>query len=466
MSDQSEFRTEKDSLGEVRVPAQALWQAQTQRAVDNFPVSGRPMPAPFFHALGYIKRACAQANVDAGFMDASQGRVICRAAEEVAAGQWDAQFPVDVFQTGSGTSSNMNCNEVVASLANRYLQEAGEEVTVHPNDHVNMGQSSNDVVPTAMHLSAAMQLDGDLLPALQQLIGEIRAKASSLSGVVKTGRTHLMDAMPLSMEQELGGWASQLEQTQAALRHSGERIAHLALGGTAVGTGINSKPQVVKAAVGLLAQWTSLPLKPADDYFAAMSTLDGAVDLSSRLRALALNLTKIANDLRWMNSGPLAGIGEIELQALQPGSSIMPGKVNPVIPEAVAMVAAEVVGNDATIGMAASSGAFQLNVMLPLASYNLLESLRILSSACRLLATSAIKTFTVREDSIQGPLARNPILVTALNPVIGYAAAAEIAKAAYKEGRSVVEVAVEKTGMSEEELTGLLNPAKLIRPEG
>ena len=451
-------RTERDSLGEVRVPADALWQAQTQRAVENFRISGRPMRPAFVVALARIKRAAAQANAELGQLDRARAEAIAQAAGAIIGGQHLEQFPVDVFQTGSGTSSNMNANEVIASLANAGLPE---DSAVHPNDHVNMGQSSNDVVPTALHLSAAVELAGGLLPALDELAAAVLAKAGEVDGVVKTGRTHLMDAMPLTMGQELRAWAHQLQASKERLVAAQGAVQRLALGGTAVGTGVNGLPGFADRAIALLAEETGLALLPAQDRFAALSTLDGALELSAACRGLAVNLTKISNDLRLMNSGPLAGFGEIELQALQPGSSIMPGKVNPVIPEAVAMAAAQVIGNDATIAVAGGSGLFQLNVMLPVAADNLLDSLQLLAASCSHLARLGIATFAVRADSVERPLRRNPILVTALNPVIGYAKAAEIAKLAYSEGREVIEVALEKTDLPREELERLLDPADL-----
>jgi len=449
-------RTERDSMGEMQVPAEALWGAQTQRAVLNFPVSGWPMPRSFIRALGLIKATAAEVNAELGLLDNAAAQAIVAASLEVAAGKHDAQFPVDVFQTGSGTSSNMNANEVIATLASR----AGD-LPIHPNDHVNLGQSSNDSIPTAIHIAASLLLREDLLPALKHLSKTIEKKGKSLRHVTKTGRTHLMDAMPVRFDQELGAWAAQIDDGIDRIKAAKPRIHRLAQGGTAVGTGINAHPKFGAKFAKQLAKRTAIAFEPAPDYFAAMSGQDAAVELSGALKVVAVSLNKIANDLRWMNSGPLAGLSEIALPALQPGSSIMPGKVNPVIPESVCMVAAEVIGNDATITFAGASGNFQLNVMLPLIAYKLLESIRLLANVSRLLADSAIAGFTVNEAHIGEALARNPILITALNSVIGYEQGAAIAKLAYKQGRAVLDVAKEETMLSEDELRELLDPAAL-----
>jgi fumarate hydratase class II len=452
------YRTERDSMGELQVPQDALWGAQTQRAVDNFPISGLTMPRQFVAALGLVKWAAAGANAELGLMKSEVAVAVQKAALEVGDGQHDAHFPIDVFQTGSGTSSNMNANEVIAHVATEIL---GAEV--HPNDHVNMSQSSNDVIPTCVHVSAAIAIHQQLLPALDHLGGVLEAKADELRDVVKTGRTHLMDAMPVTLGQELDGWRSQIEHGGERIRGSLKRLVCLAQGGTAVGTGINAHPKFGEKVATLLSEHTGVKFAPAASKFEGLSSQDTAVEMSGQLRVLAVSLTKIANDLRWMNSGPLAGIGEIELPALQPGSSIMPGKVNPVIPEAVAMVCAQVVGNDATIAMAGQSGNFQLNVMLPVVAYNLLQSIELLANASTCLADKAIKGFTVNEANINRALGRNPILVTALNPVIGYELGAAVAKKAYKEGRPVKEVAKEMTELTDEELDRLLDPAALTK---
>ncbi|NGX16610.1 class II fumarate hydratase [Wenzhouxiangella sp. XN24] len=451
-----DYRIEKDSMGELRVPADALWGAQTQRAVENFPISGRPLPRAFVRAVGLVKWAAAGANHELGLLEDTLADAIRAAAEEVADGKHHEQFPVDVFQTGSGTSTNMNANEVIATLATR---RAGRPV--HPNDHVNMGQSSNDVIPTAIHVSAALELEAALLPALEHLAQVIEAKAVECHDVVKTGRTHLMDAMPVRMSQELGGWASQVRAGLDRLRGTRSRLWRLAQGGTAVGTGINAHEAFGERFAAQLAKRTGTEFAASGDYFESLSCQDTAVELSGQLKTVAVSLMKIANDLRWMNSGPLAGIGEIALPALQPGSSIMPGKVNPVIPEATAMVAAQVIGNDATITIGGQSGNFQLNVMLPVIADRLLDSIALLAAAARALADRAIAGFTVNEAHIKAALDRNPILVTALNPVIGYELGAATAKKAYAQGRPIREVALEMTELSEQELARLLDAASL-----
>ncbi|MDE2148483.1 MAG: class II fumarate hydratase [Gammaproteobacteria bacterium] len=450
------FRVEKDSMGTLNVPAEALWGAQTQRAVENFPVSGLPMPRGFIRALGLIKAAAAEVNAGLGLLDDRRARAIIAAAAAVAEGRYDHQFPIDVFQTGSGTSSNMNANEVIAYLASR---RSGRQV--HPNDHVNMSASSNDTVPTAIHVSAALALHESLLPALKHLTAAIERKSRALRGVVKTGRTHLMDAMPIRMDQELSGWTQQIRYGSARLLAVQPRLHRLAQGGTAVGTGINAHPQFARRFARALSHRSGLRLAASENCFESLSCQDTAVELSGALKVVAVSLNKIANDLRWMNSGPLAGLGEIELPALQPGSSIMPGKVNPVIAESAVMVAAQVIGNDATIVFAGAAGNFQLNVMLPVIAYNLLQSIELLAAASRLLADRAIAGLRVNRDHLLAALSRNPVLVTALNPIIGYEKAAAIAKQAYAESRPVLDVAVEKTGLSREELRRLLDPARL-----
>jgi fumarate hydratase class II len=454
-----DYRVERDSMGEIRVPTQALWGAQTQRAIQNFPISGLPMPRGFIRALGLVKWAAAGANLELAELDRAHAQAIQRAALEVADGHHDAHFPVDVFQTGSGTSSNMNANEVIARLATTYA--GSTTAPVHPNDHVNRGQSSNDVIPTVIHLSAALALSQSLLPALKELIDTISRKAADVGDQVKTGRTHLMDAMPLTLGQEMGAWRSQLEDAVNRLQSCRPRLHALAQGGTAVGTGVNVDPRFADRVAALLSQQTGLDLRPARDFFAALASQDTAVELSGHLRTLGVAMTKIANDLRWMNSGPLAGLAEIALPALQPGSSIMPGKVNPVVPEAVAMVGAQVSGNDVTIGIAGQSGNFQLNVMLPVIAFNLLQSIELLAGAARTLARSSIAGFVVDARRLEQALSRNPMLVTALSPVIGYDKAAAIAKRAYAEGRAIIDVAAEMTDLGTERLAELLDPAKL-----
>jgi fumarate hydratase, class II len=452
------FRTERDSMGELQVPADALWGAQTQRAVQNFPISGLTLPRAFIAALGLIKQAAARANTRLGLLEMEVARAIDSAAAEVEKGRYDAQFPIDVFQTGSGTSTNMNANEVIATLASRRLGR-----TVHPNDHVNMGQSSNDVIPTAIHVSAALSVRRDLVPALEHLRDVLRIKEREVGSIVKTGRTHLMDAMPVTLGQELSGWRTQVESGIERLKAVEPRLLALAQGGTAVGTGINAHPEFGARFCEELASLTDVPFVPARNYFEALASQDTSVELSGQMKVIAVSLMKIANDLRWMNSGPLAGLGEIALPALQPGSSIMPGKVNPVIPEATAMVAAQVIGNDTTITVAGQSGNFQLNVMLPLIAHNLLGSIRLLANVARALGDSAIAGFKVNETRLAEALDRNPILVTALNPVIGYEKGAAIAKKAYAEGLPIREVAAKMTDLPAEELARLLDPANLAK---
>jgi fumarate hydratase, class II len=453
----SDVRIEKDSLGEVQVPATALYGAQTQRAVENFQFSGLPLPAGFIGALGLIKAAAARANAELGLLDPVLASSIATAALTIAEGQHLEQFPVDVFQTGSGTSTNMNANEVIATLASRQAEQA-----VHPNDHVNCSQSSNDVIPTAIHVSAELALATGLMPALHRLADVIAKREAGLADSIKTGRTHLMDAMPLSLAQELSGWRAQLVQAAQRIDACRTQLRQLAQGGTAVGTGVNAHPQFATRFCYFLSESCGRPFTPADNFFAALASQDVAVALSGQLKALAVALLKIANDLRWMNSGPLSGLGEISLKPLQPGSSIMPGKVNPVIPEAVAMAAAQVIGNDAAITVAGQSGNFQLNVMLPVIAYNLLQSISLLANSCTALADNCIADFLVNRATIEANLARNPILVTALNQEIGYSRAAEIAKRAYQEGRAIFEVAAEMTDLPQEKLAVLLNPKKLI----
>jgi fumarate hydratase class II len=450
------YRIEKDSMGELKVPVDALYAAQTQRAIENFPVSGLVMPPAFIRAVALIKQCAAEVNQELGLLDPLSAAAIQSASKEIVEGRHLDQFPIDVFQTGSGTSTNMNANEVIATLASR---EAGHPIS--PNDHVNMGQSSNDTIPTAIHLSAALECKNKLLPALDTLANAIETRSGELISVVKTGRTHLMDAMPMTLGQELNAWASQIRHGIDRIEASLPRIHRLAQGGTAVGTGINAHPEFAERITKTLSHKTGLKLLPNRSFFESLSTQDAAVELSGQLKTIAVSLMKIANDLRWMNSGPLAGLAEIQLPALQPGSSIMPGKVNPVIPEAVTMVAAQVIGNDATITIAGQSGAFQLNVMLPVIAYNLLQSIELIANASRLLAQKAIGGFKVQHDNLQRTLSMNPILVTALNPVIGYLKAAEIAKKAYATQRPVIDVALEMTDLKREELERLLDPKRL-----
>ena len=460
------FRTEHDSMGELQVPAAALWGAQTQRAVENFPISGRPMPRGFIRALGLVKAAAAEVNAGLGLLPQGVAAAVRGAALEVAAGDWDAQFPVDIYQTGSGTSSNMNANEVIASLASSRMGAASGQagaVVVHPNDHVNLGQSSNDVVPTAIRVSAQLAVVEDLLPALKHLRRTIDRRGRELRRVVKTGRTHLMDAMPLTVAQEFGAWSAQLDSAQARIEDSLKRVRRLPIGGTAIGTGINAHPKFGKGVARALSAATGAKFEQAANTFEGLAAQDDLVEFSGQLNALAVALMKIGNDLRWMNSGPLAGLGEIELKALQPGSSIMPGKVNPVIPEALCMVCAQVMGLHQANTVAGQSGNFQLNVMLPLLACNLDEAIGLLAHSMRELADNAIATLNIRKDKVAEALDRNPILVTALNPVIGYEKAAKIAKRAYAEQRPVLEVALEDSGLTEKQLRKLLDPTALTK---
>lgn len=453
---ENEYRIEHDSLGEIRVPKDALYAAQTQRAVENFSISPLRFPRQFIRAIGLIKGAAAAVNLALEKIDAEMAAAIQSVSTEVADGTYDAHFPLDIFQTGSATSTNMNANEVIATLASRKLGRA-----VHPNDHVNMGQSSNDVIPSAIHVSAYLSVAEELLPALRHLQETLNTKAAEVDDVVTTGRTHLMDAMPVRLSQELGGWSNQIGNGQRRLRDTLVRLAELAQGGTAVGTGINVPPEFGERIAAKLTEMTGHPFKRSENYFESLSSQDAAVELSGQLKTVATSLMKMANDLRWMNSGPIAGLGEISLPALQPGSSIMPGKINPVIPEAVAMVAAQVTGNDLTITVGGQSGNFQLNVMLPVIAYNLLQSISLLASASRVLADKTIAGFTVNTERIAEFVDRNPILVTALNPVIGYELGAKIAKTAYREGRTLKEVTLEMTDLSSAELDTLLDPRKL-----
>ncbi len=458
------FRIEKDSLGEVKVPSKALWGAQTQRAVNNFPISGIKMDFPFtksfVSSLGLIKDAAAKANLKLKLISAKKSKAISRAAKEVWKEKHHHQFPIDVFQTGSGTSSNMNANEVIASLATKFAK-----TQIKPNDDVNMSQSSNDVIPTAIKISAHMDLTKKMLPALDELIEAIEKKASSVKGTIKTGRTHLMDAMPIDLSEELLAWSSQLNSSKDMLVTISKKLLVLPQGGTAVGSGINAHKNFAKYFAKEMSNIYDKKTKfePSKNFYHELSAQDCSVQLSGELKNLAIILMKISNDLRWMNSGPLTGLSEIELKALQPGSSIMPGKVNPVIPEAVAMASVDVIGNDTSIAVAAQSGSFQLNVMLPVIAYNLLKSINLMSGAMKALSKNAIKSFKVNYKNLETSLSRNPILVTALNPIIGYENAASIAKKAYKENRPIIEVAAEETGMSKMQLKKLLDPSKIAK---
>ena len=456
------YRIVKDTMGEVKVPHDVLWGAQTQRALENFTISGIKFAFPFgrsfIEALGVIKHAAATSNQKLKLLDGRKAKAIKMASKEVLSGIHDSEFPLDVFQTGSGTSTNMNANEVIANLATKKAR-----IKINANDHVNMSQSSNDVIPTAICISALLDTQRLLLPSLEGLIKAIDKKASLLKGQVKTGRTHLMDAMPIDFSQELSGWSAQLKAVEKSIVSASKEMAYLPQGGTAIGTGVNAHKDFGKLFASEVCKLTKLNVKTSSNYFKSLSAQDSAAQLSSSVKNLSLVLTKISNDLRWMNSGPLTGLGEIELEALQPGSSIMPGKVNPVIPEAVAMACADVIGNDVTVSIGSQSGNFQLNVMLPVIAYNLLKSISLMSNSMPLLANKAIKTFKVNKKNIAESLGMNPILVTALNREIGYEKAAHVAKKAYKEKRSIVDVAHEETGIPIKQLKMLLDPAKLTK---
>ncbi len=458
MAKRGGFRIEHDSMGELQVPKDALWGAQTQRALDNFHISGRPMPAAFVRALALTKAAAAVVNGHLGLLDRPRADAIMEAASAIAGGAHAEQFPIDRYQTGSGTSSNMNANEVVAHVAARASQLA-----IHPNDHVNLGQSSNDVIPSALRVMAVLGAKRELLPALVHLRKTIDKRAKAVGKTVKTGRTHLMDAMPLTFAQEFGAWSAQLDSAQARIEDSLKRVRRLPIGGTAIGTGINAHPKFGKGVAKALSAATGAKFEQAGNTFEGLAAQDDLVELSGQLNALAVALMKVGNDLRWMNSGPLAGLGEIELPALQPGSSIMPGKVNPVIPEALCMVCAQAMGLHQAISIAGQSGNFQLNVMLPLIACDLDEAMQLLANAMRALADKAIAGMKIRGDRVAAALDRNPILVTALNPIIGYENAAKIAKRAYAEQRPVLDVALEDSGLPEKQLRRLLDPADLTK---
>ncbi|BFV56196.1 class II fumarate hydratase [Kitasatospora sp. CMC57] len=434
-----EYRIEHDSMGEVRVPASAKWQAQTQRAVQNFPVSGQRLERAHIAALARIKAAAARVNAELGVLDGETAGAIVAAAEEVAEGRWDDQFPVDVFQTGSGTSSNMNANEVIATLAAERLGRP-----VHPNDHVNASQSSNDVFPSSIHIAATAAVTGELIPALEHLAAALERKADEFAEVVKSGRTHLMDATPVTLGQEFGGYAAQVRYGVERLRATLPRVAELPLGGTAVGTGINTPPGFPAAVIAEVARATGLPLTEARDHFEAQGARDGLVELSGQLRTVAVGFTKIANDLRWMGSGPRTGLGELNLPDLQPGSSIMPGKVNPVLPEVVLMVAAQVIGNDTTVTVAGAGGNFELNVMLPVIARNVLESVRLLGNSARLLADRTVDGVTANVERAREYAESSPSVVTPLNRYLGYEEAAKVAKQAVAERKTIRQVVEER----------------------
>jgi len=457
-------RTESDSLGPIEVPSGVYYGAQTQRAVENFPVSGQRFPRRFVEALGLLKWAAALENRARGALEARVADAIAAAADEVALGKHDADFVVDVFQTGSGTSTNMNANEVIANRAIELLGGTlGTKHPVHPNDHVNAGQSSNDVIPSATHVAALLALRDDLLPALETLRASLARKGDELAGVVKTGRTHLMDAAPVTLGQELRGYATQIERGIGRVRATLPNLAELALGGTAVGTGLNAPPGYAAAIIARVAERTGLELREAADHFEAQGARDACVEASGALRTVAVSLMKIANDLRWLASGPRAGLAEIRLPSLQPGSSIMPGKVNPVIPEMCRQVAAQVMGNDVAVSIGGALGDFELNVMVPLVASNLLQSIAILSRACVLLAERCVDGIVADEERCRADAERNLQIGAALNTVIGYDRAGEIVKQAAATGRSIREVAEEQGILSREELDRVLDPLRLTR---
>lgn len=461
-----EYRVEHDSMGEVRVPAHAKWRAQTQRAVENFPVSGQRLERAHIEALARIKAAAATVNAELGVIDADRAGAIASAAEEVAEGRWDDHFPVDVFQTGSGTSSNMNANEVIATLASERLPEGRD---VHPNDHVNASQSSNDVFPSSIHIAATGAVTRDLIPALDHLAASLERKSAEFSTVVKSGRTHLMDATPVTLGQEFGGYAAQVRYGVERLRAALPRLAELPLGGTAVGTGINTPAGFSAAVIAEVARATGLPLTEARDHFEAQGARDALVETSGQLRTVAVSLTKISNDLRWMASGPRTGLAEINLPDLQPGSSIMPGKVNPVVPEAVLMVAAQVTGNDTTVAVAGAAGNFELNVMLPVMAKNLLESVRLLANASRLLADRTVDGITANVERAREYAESSPSVVTPLNKYIGYEEAAKVAKKSLAERKTIREVVlasgyVERGDLTVEQLDEALDVLRMTHP--
>ena len=464
MEEKGRFRIERDSMGEFRVPATAYYGVQTMRASVNFPISDLRFPRSFIRSLGQIKLAAAEVNAELGLLDSELSEAIVRAAEEVVEGRFDDQFVVDVFQTGSGTSTNMNANEVISNRAIEILGgELGSRTPVHPNDHVNLGQSSNDVIPTAIHISALKAIHEGLIPAVSRLQAELERRAEEFMPVIKTGRTHLQDATPIRLGQEFEGYAGQMERGVERLRHAERELSEVALGGTAVGTGVNTHPEFADRVCAKLSDALGVPVRETQNHFQAQSSLDALVEASGALKTVAVSLIKISNDIRWLGSGPRAGIGEIELPEVQPGSSIMPGKVNPVIPEAVCQVAAQVIGNDATIAIAGQSGNFEINVMMPVAAYNLLQSIDLLEAACRNLTDRCISGLKATE---KGPevVDKGLAIATTLVPHIGYDATAAIAKEAQVEGKTIREVAAARTGLSEEELDRILDPGSMTEP--
>lgn len=468
-SEQTEYRIERDTMGEVKVPADALYRAQTQRAVENFPISGRTLERAHIQALAQVKKAAARANAELGVLDADLAEAIVAAAEQIEGGELDQHFPIDVFQTGSGTSSNMNTNEVLTTLANRWLQEKGSDKEVHPNDHVNASQSSNDVFPTSVHVAATGALINDLTPALDYLASALEDKAGEFAEVVKSGRTHLMDATPVTLGQEFSGYAAQVRYGIERIESSLPRVAEVPLGGTAVGTGINTPLGFAEKAIASLAADTGLPLTEARDHFEAQANRDGLVEASGQLRTIAYSLMKINNDLRWMGSGPNTGLGEIAIPDLQPGSSIMPGKVNPVICESAIQVCAQVIGNDTTVSLSATNGAFELNVGIPVMAQNLLESIRLLTNTSRVMADKMIRGLTANTERCSFLAGASPSVVTPLNKHIGYEAAADIAKHAVKNKMTVREAVLdlgylERGELTEDQLNSALDVMSMTHP--
>lgn len=457
----SKFRVEKDSMGEINVPADAYYGAQTQRAYENFQVSNLRFSREFIAALGLVKQTAAKVNADLGLLDSKIADAIVEAAGEIIDGKYDHDFVVDIFQTGSGTSTNMNSNEIISKRANELYD--GDKDPIHPNDHVNYGQSSNDVIPTAIRIASVIAAKENLIPSLKHLHKTILEKGEELKDVVKTGRTHLMDAMPVTIAQEFGGYARQIELGIERVESALERLQELPQGGTAVGTGINTHPEFGGKFAEAVAESTGISFTETENHFEAQATVDAPVELSGQLKTIAVGLMKIGNDFRWMNSGPNGGIGELQLKALQPGSSIMPGKVNPVIEESLTMVCAQVIGNDSAITVAGQSGNFELNVMLPVVAHNLLESIQLLSKSAKNFADRSVSGLTAREEEIAAMVGKNPVLVTALNPLIGYDKAAKIAKKAFAEKRAVMDVAKEMTDLSEQELQKALNPMNMTK---
>jgi fumarate hydratase, class II len=461
---QGDFRIERDSMGEMRVPANAYYGAQTARAVENFPISDWRFPRGFIRALGLIKTHAANTNAELGLLDPKIAEAIQQAGREVIEGRFDNQFVVDVFQTGSGTSTNMNANEVIANRASEILSGKIGDHRVHPNDHVNKGQSSNDVIPSAIHLALLDGIVHRLIPALEELQASLRAKADDFREIIKIGRTHLQDATPIRLGQELSGYAAQIEQGIARLNNTSENLGALALGGTAVGTGINTHPNFAKRTIAKIAVETGLLLREAENHFAAQAAIDTPVETAGALKTIAVSLVKIANDIRWLGSGPRCGLGELRLPPTQPGSSIMPGKVNPVMAEMVIQVAAQVIGADAVVTFSGTFGAFELNTMLPVVGHNLLQAIALLTNASQVFARRCVKGLEADAEKCRGNIEQSLAMCTALAPVIGYDQAAKIAKIAYETGRTVREVALETSGLKPERIDELLDPEKQTEP--